>query len=297
MGILTIALVAQAFVGVASAQPPAPASHSSDRVSWRAGAWHPFDVLDWLIIGSAAVSLITTTAIGPNLDMPRRGGVLFDDAVRDALVLRTEHGRLIARDVSDVFLTTAWGFPVLVDGFLVAGWYHDAPDLAREMVLMDAEVLAVTAAIQQLANVVSSRERPYGRRCGGELDEGSRDCDSSNRYDSFFSGHTSQSFAAAAATCMHHAEVPLYGGGFSDATPCIATMAVAVGAGTLRIVGDQHYATDVLAGAVIGTSIGLLLPYALHYGRSSSEPDASDDSDLSAHLFPTPQGVGVAGTF
>jgi membrane-associated phospholipid phosphatase len=280
----------------ASAQEAPPPEPLPD-VSWRDTEWHAFDELDWLIVGAAVSSVIVGTAVGPDIDAPRQGPVLFDDAVRDALVLGTEPAREIARDASDIFLTTAWAMPVLIDAFLVAGWYHDAPDLAREMLLMNVEVLTVTAALQTIANVVASRERPYGPRCGLELEEGWRACDSNDRYRSFFSGHTSQAFASAAVTCVHHAQVPLYGGGLADAAPCVGTMMVAAAAGALRIVGDQHYATDVLTGALVGTGTGLLLPYLLHYGRSPAPAPEEEPADFSAHLFPTPTGLGVVGTF
>jgi membrane-associated phospholipid phosphatase len=39
--------------------------------------------------------------------------------------------------------------------------------------------------------------------------------------------------------------------------------------GYLRIAADQHYFTDVLVGAVAGSSIGFAVPYGLHRGPSA----------------------------
>ena len=114
----------------------------------------------------------------------------------------------------------------LIDAAIVAAWYHESPDVAVQMTLINAEVIAVTLAIQTTFNIAVSRERPYGRTCGGtspdDLASDTRMCEPPGRYFSFFSGHSSQSFAAAAVTCMHHAYLPLYGGGLADAVPCMA---------------------------------------------------------------------------
>ncbi len=40
---------------------------------------------------------------------------------------------------------------------------------------------------------------------------------------------------------------------------------LATGEGVLRIMGDRHYATDVLAGAAIGFGFGFGVPTLLHY--------------------------------
>ena len=50
-----------------------------------------------------------------------------------------------------------------------------------------------------------------------------------------------------------------------DALACFGALAVATGAGTMRLVGDRHYATDLLAGATIGLAAGYLMPTYLHY--------------------------------
>ena len=43
-------------------------------------------------------------------------------------------------------------------------------------------------------NVVVSRERPFGKDCGGELPDDAIDCRDSFHYRSFFSGHSAFSF-------------------------------------------------------------------------------------------------------
>jgi membrane-associated phospholipid phosphatase len=159
--------------------------------------------------------------------------------------------------------------------------------------LITAEVLAVTAGMQSLAALLVARERPYGRRCGSEgLPEDSRDCDGRDRYFSFYSGHTSQAFAGAAVNCMHHAYVPLYGGGAGDTLACIGAFGIAAATAFFRVGTDVHYTTDVATGALLGTATGLLLPWLLHYRHAAPTPSAADRS-WSFTLVPT--GLGASG--
>jgi membrane-associated phospholipid phosphatase len=54
---------------------------------------------------------------------------------------------------------------------------------------------------------------------------------------------------------------------------CFGAIAVATGAGTMRLVGDRHYTTDVLAGAAIGLAAGYAMPTFLHYrARARARP-------------------------
>ena len=79
---------------------------------------------------------------------------------------------------------------------------------------------------------------------------------------------------------------------------------MAAAAGMLRVVGDQHYVTDVLAGAVVGTAAGFFLPWLLHYRTSGGPAEVEGSTERSRPssqvrvLFaPTPGGAGVLGAF
>ena len=170
--------------------------------------------------------------------------------------------------------------------------------MAKQMALINLQTLGVTLALQSLAKMIASRERPYGRTCGGQLPESNRDCDSSSRYESFFSGHTAQSFAAAGLICSHHLNLELYGGGWADVVPCAAGFSVASGVGLLRIMGDKHYLSDVMLGAAVGTLTGLGLPWLLHY-RHAGAADAQERGGdaISVQIVPMAAGAGLVGTF
>ena len=156
--------------------------------------------------------------------------------------------------------------------------------------------MAVAAAIQGLTSSLGSRERPYGRDCSEASDV--EDCRQSNRYRSFFSGHTSQAFVSAALTCAHHDNVRLYGSQGADLAACLSHLALAGTIGTLRVVSDMHYVSDVVTGAVIGSLVGLTIPYVFHY-RSPREKDTAAKSSPwgSMVVTPMPTGLAVTGFF
>ena len=70
----------------------------------------------------------------------------------------------------------------------------------------------------------------------------------------------------AALTCVHHQHLPLYGGGFANLAPCLVMMGVAATTGVLRLVYDEHWASDVITGWAVGAASGYVLPSLLHYG-------------------------------
>lgn len=264
--------------------------------------WTAFDTGHYFITGGAIVSLLIATALGPREEERDAGGVLFDEDVRTALRAPTEESRRIARDFSDVLLTVTTSWPFIADAVFSAAFYHQSPNLGLNMALINFETLMVIAALQAVTNVTVSRERPYGRTCGPELSEDTRMCDAARRFESFFSGHTSQAFGGAALTCMHHMNIPLYGGGPVEAIPCITGFAMATATGMLRVVGDQHYLTDVIVGAAIGTSVGFLVPWIFHYNGTPATPlgeeqATAEPSHFQVMVLPTSTGIEAVGTF
>jgi len=270
---------------------------AAPEVRWR---WRSSDIGDYVTIGAGAAVAGTMIGIGASgVTTPSRGGILFDDDVRDAIRLDDEFARQIARDVSDGTLSLLTSAPILFDALVLAAWQHDDPEVALELILIHAEVIAVTLALQTTANIIASRERPYGQTCGGpspdDLPEESFFCNSPDRFYSFFSGHTSQSFASAAVVCSAHMNLPLLGGGDIEALPCVTGFAFAAATGMLRIMGDQHYLTDVITGAVVGTAVGFLVPWALHFAHERLEGEERAPGDVSWSLVPTGTGASVIG--
>jgi membrane-associated phospholipid phosphatase len=117
--------------------------------------------------------------------------------------------------------------------------------------------------IHSIISDVAGRERPFGRLCVGDKQD-SPECKASGRYRSFFSGHTSMSFTGASLVCNTHMHVPIYRQP-GDTIACAAALGAAATVGTMRIVADKHYATDVLLGATTGMIMGFAMPWVFHY--------------------------------
>lgn len=274
----------------------APSSPGSE-LAWRP-EWLEFEPWEYaLVVGAAAVATAPLLVQDPGPPLITRVPPV-DVRARNLVRSNSRRGRRILGGASDVLLALAVSYPLLGDGLINAGWYRRSPEVAQQLVLIDLEVLSVTAALTGVAKVLVGRERPFGQTCGGELDPNSDDCLDADRFFSFFSGHASAAFAAASATCMHHRYLPLWGETPSW-VPCTAGYALAAAAGFLRMRADVHYLTDIGAGALVGTGVGLLIPWLHYEARSTTEPEGTLGW-LQSHqirLTVVGQGIGLSGAF
>lgn len=262
--------------------------------------WHPTREVSFtgsdLIVTGVSAGVVIGAAIARPRPQHWRGGLLFDEDVRDALRVQNIYGRYATRDASDVGVSLMSTWPFLVDGLITAWWYRGRADLARSMAIVSAEAFAIAAAVQGIANDVGSRERPFGRHCGKEIPADSVDCDGNVRYRSFFSGHTTLSFVSAGLLCTNHLMLDLLGAEGDRAT-CVGGVLVATMSSVFRIMSDMHYATDVAVGALVGSAVGITVPL-LHY-KMPAEAGAGTKTGVvrDVRLSPVGQGLGVMGTF
>jgi membrane-associated phospholipid phosphatase len=247
--------------------------------------------VDGALLAGFGTAAVTAALLGPKAQ-GLTGGWWFDEDVRDALLPESYEAQLLARNLSDVLLTLGVSYAFIGDPLVNATWLRKSPDTGRQLGLMNLEVLAITLGIQQVAANAISRERPYGRTCGTEfLDERTIDCEGDDLNRSHFSGHTATTFAVASVTCMHHTHLPL--SGEAAWIPCTVGYASATATAVLRVVGDKHYATDVIAGALAGSLIGLAVPF-FHY-HTGSAPLGARLGDVQLGLLPQPFGLTVYG--
>jgi membrane-associated phospholipid phosphatase len=114
--------------------------------------------------------------------------------------------------------------------------------------------MALAAAATQVAKFTFARRRPAAWAAGART---SPDDDRA-----FFSGHVATAFAAAGAfgTVARLRGYPhwpaVYAAGFAGAAAI----------GYLRMAADEHWLTDVVAGAAVGTALGIGVPLLLHSG-------------------------------
>ncbi|MCC6750281.1 MAG: phosphatase PAP2 family protein [Deltaproteobacteria bacterium] len=182
-----------------------------------------------------------------------------------------------ARRASDLLVAA---LPTLaVGGFFFDlgrwGWRGVAED-----VLLAAQAMALTGAVQQLTALAVRRPRPFMYR--GDTDERRDNADANM---SFFSGHTASAFAAAVSFATiftlrrPHSRF--------RAVVWVASLLLASAVPLCRVAAGKHFWSDVLAGAAVGTSVGILVPL-LH-----RRPRWSEGVQLSASAT----GIGLVGQF
>lgn len=116
------------------------------------------------------------------------------------------------------------------------------------------QVLALTFGVSELTKHLVDRERPYIYFSGAPEEEISSG-DSAN---SFFSRHASLAFSAATFTTFMFAK---YFPKSKWLLPVsLSSFALATATATLRVMSGNHFVTDVLAGAAIGSAIGVVIP-------------------------------------
>jgi membrane-associated phospholipid phosphatase len=122
-------------------------------------------------------------------------------------------------------------------------------------VLVAAEAMVYAGTLSQAVKLVFRRQRPFAR-FDPRVGNGIRRPDDDNL--SFFSSHTSTTtaFAFAVAQIATRRRVR---------TPLVFLLGIAAGlTGFLRIASDRHYLTDVIAGGIVGASVGTFVPRVLH---------------------------------
>lgn len=162
-----------------------------------------------------------------------------------------------ARRLSDfsAFLLT----PATSMGTMLGASLHDDAGAKFPMdMLFVLQATAVSGVVTDAVKLAVGRERPFVHVLS-ENQKPTMPHPSDNNL-SFYSGHTSYTFAIAAASGTIASLRGYRGAGavWGSLVP------LAVATGYLRIAGDRHYFLDVLGGAIFGAAVGVLIPVLLH---------------------------------
>lgn len=155
------------------------------------------------------------------------------------------------RAASDIGVAATYGLAALT---LVL---DEGPVNALHDAVVVAQAILLSNALGAVASLSTRRPRPLAFGTEAPLEERLR----GNSSLSFFSGHTAGTFAAAVA--MFQTLRRLHP---NSALPYVVLGIGLAGAsfiGTTRVLAGDHFPTDVIAGAAVGVSLGLLVP-ALH---------------------------------
>jgi undecaprenyl-diphosphatase len=180
---------------------------------------------------------------------------------------------------STVGLYTAVGFAVL-DPLLSA--YRDGWDAGLVDLVMYAETISLTSALTDITKIAVRRPRPLDYvQCERASVTGG--CANTDLELSFFSGHEAVvSSITGTATYLAFVRSP------HTARPWITLgvgTALSAFVGYERVRSGEHFPTDVMAGALAGASVGVLVPH-LHRHTSEAPP-------VWIGLAPVPGGAGL----
>jgi len=254
---------------------PALADPPMEKIEWDS-AWPRVRVWEYIVGPTLVTGAMILRFAGPEPGRNWEGGILFDNAITEAVAIRSEFRGTVTL-ASDIPFFGAMGFRLL-DSALLPGLLHGSWDVSLQMSFIDLEAFGIVAIVLWGSQVFVGRERPYVDTCRSDPDFAAREHDcvpDSDWNRSFIAGHPAVGVTAAALTCLHHSHMPLYGGGIGDDLACGVTIAAAAVNGVARVLAEKHYTTDLLFGIGLGLFAGYVVPKTLHYGWGDRPtPDA-----------------------
>lgn len=150
---------------------------------------------------------------------------------------------------SDYMITT-----LMVTPFIVNAFDNSLNNYLTESTIF-LETILVNSALTTIVKYSVKRPRPF--LYGDEANDEKRN-ESDSRL-SFFSGHSSTSFAVAVSFASIYSKKvdETYQKVLIWTIPLLAASTIA----SFRVIAGKHFFTDVFAGMVVGSSVGYLVPY------------------------------------
>lgn len=158
-------------------------------------------------------------------------------------------------------------FPLYGSALLGALVVHGQPAVAWQLTAISIQSLFVSGVVSRILHATVRRKRPhFDALCPARSRRFEDFCRArEGESQGFISGHAALAFTGAGLTCRFHEELPLFGGGWGDALACTTALSGAFVTGVLRVISDRHYASDTIAGALVGFFNGYFLPKLLHF--------------------------------
>jgi len=182
-------------------------------------------------------------------------------AIATGAAIATDHRamhQLVSQDASfnNASVTTS---NVLIGGMLAApvvlfaaGQVNHDDDHAREAGILSGEAVVDGLVVEQVFKLATWRERPSADQSRGRFFQSGAGFDSS-----FPSAHTTLAFAAASAIATE----------YPNPWTQIAVYSGATAVGVTRVLGREHFPSDVLIGATTGWLIGHSIVKRHHKSR------------------------------
>jgi hypothetical protein len=294
---------------IAGLASPAVARADPATVEW-SPAWPRVRL--WEVIGAFALT-VGDTEFEDHVPLPNRATwnrpILFDTWARNLLRGRTAAIQSFASTSTDIMYKAGALVPFIVDDYFAAAAVHQNADVAWQLAVIDFQSFGIAGLVSLTAEHAVGRARPYTLSCDANaqvLDAHGhvmQTCGTGNDFRSFYSGHATATATTAGLVCVHHQHLPLFGGGFADLAPCLFMIGVSAATGVLRLVYDEHWASDVLVGWADGVLSGYVVPSLLHFGFGGGRPAGeirAGNVDAVPTLLAAPGGgaeLGLIGSF
>ncbi len=264
--------------------------------------WRFVGTTEYITVPVLAASVLAFRFFVPPASKARWDSpILFDSPVRDALRIRSAGGRKTASQISDVLFVWEVLHPTVLDPLLVAWWQRESPLVAWQMMVIDAQAYGLTLLLNDMVKRAASRARPWVATEDCAQNPDGPNCGSGGRYQSFYSGHAAVTATGAGLICAHHTQLSLYQSGLLDAGTCALAVAGTALTGAMRIASDNHWASDVLIGHLMGYASGYLMPTLLYYKEFRTAPHEHQPKATQFAALPLVTGeslgVSVLGLF
>ncbi len=210
-----------------------------------------------------------------------------DDWFRTALVRPDTHPANVTS-----YVLAFGAAPLSAAGMTLLASFHEGRQKGALVdVLAIAEAGFTAMLVTEVVESLVLRTRPYVHAIGDD-EERARVIAETGAFHSFPAGHVVGAFgmAAAAGTVASMRDYRL--------APLVWGSGLAIGAATAytRIAADRHYFTDVVAGAAIGTAIGVAVPVLFHPPvRRRGVAKLFDRASLFVSPVPGGNVVGIGG--
>jgi membrane-associated phospholipid phosphatase len=288
------ASAAVAAVIVLASAPGAARADDSTPLRWDA-AWSHAGPTDYALTALAVEDIGVYLPLQQPDRPPLRwtSPILFDEPVRDLLRAGSPATRSAAG-------TASWGLFAAVAAYpevdIAYAWARYGRRVAWDLFWQDATTLSLAATFDLNVRDLFGRARPPVSEClmhGG----GTATCLGNNAEAtrSFPGGHVLIVSTAASLSCTQHVSMRLYGSVW-DGLACASAVVAATTVGVLRIVSDDHWASDILAGELLGTAIGWGIPTLMHFHRHAGPPPGAAVTPIALPLQ-RGGGLGVTGIF
>jgi hypothetical protein len=282
-GMRTVLIAALLVFGL-----PSMAGAQDAALEWR---WRPFQAWEYVAVPVTAGATASVRLLVPLGDPNWVGGLPGETAIDERLGAGEETTRFrVAEGFVDAFYYASLA-NALIEPLAAAGLAGGDWSTARELVLINLEAYAFVAAALFLSQLAVRRVRPYtDETCAGDL----ASCTQNERR-SWPGGHLTIVATNAALSCLHHAHLPLFGGGAPDAAACSFWIAGTAVTFVGRMVTRSHYLSDQMSALGLAAIGGFVLPYLLHYAWS--EPRGTMTARVVPHASASHIGLGATGFF